>query len=343
MQVAVLGAGGCVGQRTAVALAALDAQLVPVGRGEEVAAPVAAPLLVVAGGSDQVRATIRAEVERGRDVVDVDRDAGQLTWLHEVLGPTARASGARVVGGAGLRWAVGDLLVAVAAGELERVSEVHVAYTAGARREILSPGEQRARLAGLGAPAVARVGGRRQPEPPGAARRLAWFPRPVGPSHAAGVPGGEALTVPLHRPEVRTVRTYEAVSGWRAELLQAEANLAGTAWGYRFLSRRLAPGRTVPGSAASATRRWGTVVEVTDGTTLVRAWAYGHDPIQVTAELGALLAVRLAAPAEDGPTGSRTTGAVAASQVSAPSVALDHLAVRTDLRWSVSRIALPAR
>jgi hypothetical protein len=345
MQVAVLGAGGHVGQRAAPALAALGAESLAVGRGETVSAPVAVPLLILAGASEEVRALVRAEAGRGRDIVDVDRDAGHLRWLHDEVAPTARAAGARVIGGAGLRWGVGDLLVAVAAAELERVSEVHVAYTTGGGREVRSPGEQRARLTGLGAPALAWVDGRLQTEPPGAARRLAWFPRPVGPSHAAGVPGGEAVTVPLHQPAVRTVRTYEAVSGWRAELLQAEANVAGTRWGHRFLSRRLAGGRAAPAGTALAARRWGTVVEVTDGTTLVRAWAYGHDPLRVTAELGALLATRLVAPTGDG--GVRAPapapGALAVSQVVLPSAALDHLAVRTDLRWSMSRITLPTR
>lgn len=343
MRIAVLGAGGCVGKRTGPALAALGAQLVPVGRADAVTAPVAVPLLVVAGGSEEVRATIQTEIARGRDVIDVDRDAGQLRWLHGQVAVGVPGSGARVVGGAGLRWAVGDLLVAVAAAELDRVDAVHVAYTTGGGRDVPTPGERRARLAGLGAPALPRVEGRTQAEPPGAERRLAWFPRPVGPSHAAGVPGGEAASVPLHLPGARTVRTYEAVGGWRAEWLQAEANLAGTGWGHRLLTRRLARERAEPGSAALAGRRWGCVAEVTDGTTLVRAWAYGHDPVRLTAELGALLAVRLAAPAEHGAPRGPAPGAVAASQVTEPSTALDHLAVRTDLRWSVSRIALPDR
>ncbi len=343
MLVAVLGADGCVGQRLAPALDALGAELVPVGRNGAVTAPVEAPLLVAAGASQGCRPTIQSEIARGRDIVDVHRDAGHLVWLHDQVAPGVRTSGARVVGGAGLRWAVGDLLTSVAAAELERVEEVHVAYPTGGGREVATPGERRDRLVQLGMPALARVDGRTVDEPPGAERRLAWFPRPVGPSHAAGVPGGEVLTVPLHLPGARTVRTYEAVPSWRAEWLQAEANLARTAWGRRRLARWLARERPVPGQASLAGRRWGCVVEATDGVTLVRAWAYGHDPVQVTAELGALLVTRLADAASEASTGSPGAGPVAPSQVTQPSGALDHLAVRTDLRWSVNRIELPGR
>jgi hypothetical protein len=256
---------------------------------------------------------------------------------------TARRHGARVVGGAGLRWGVGDLLVAVAATGLDRIDEVHVAYTAGGLRDPASPGERRARLAALAVPAAVRLDGVRTEEPTGAARRLAWFPRPVGPSHAAGVPGGEVHSVPLHRPDAATIRTYEAVPGWRAEWLQAQANLAGTRWGHRLLDRRSARPRPVPGPADLAARRWGCVVEVTDGRTLVRAWAYGHDPVRVTAELGAFLALRLAGTPAAGSAGRPGPGPVATSQVAPAREVLDHLAVRTDLRWSRARVQLPAR
>lgn len=343
MQVAVLGATGAVGSRVTTALEAAGASGVAVGHGAAPPAALEVPLLVAAGAGDDVRAAILAAVDAGRDVVDVDRDPGHLAWLHAHAAGQARPHGSRVVGGAGLRWGVGDLLVAVAASGLAEVEEVHVAYTAGGVRDPASAGERRARLAGLAVPAVVRLGGVTTEEPTGASRRLAWFPRPVGPSHAAGVPGGEVYSVPLHRPDAATIRTYEAVPGWRAEWLQAEANLAGSPWGRRLLDRRLARPRPVPGPADLAARRWGCVVEVTDGRTLVRAWAYGHDPVNVTAELGVFLSLRLAATRTAGAADGPKPGLLAASQLAPARAVLDHLAVRTDLRWSRSQVDLPIR
>lgn len=340
MQVAVLGATGTVGARTQAALVAAGAQPSVVERGRTDDGGSAVPLLVAAGANEEVRAAILAAAAAGRDVVDVDRDAGHVAWLYDEVAILARERGGRVVAGAGLRWAIGDLLAAVAATDLGPVTEVHVAYHTGGLRDAVTAGERRARLTGLGAAARIRVDGRLVEEPIGAARRLAWFPRPVGPSHAAGVAGGEAITVPLHRPEVRTVRTYEAMPGWRAEWLQAEANLAGTGWGHRLLTRRAARPRPAPGAAALAARRFGCVVEVTDGRDLGRAWAYGHDPVRLTAEIAALLATSLGR--SSGSSGPRP-GAVAASQVAPAGDLLDHLGVRTDLRWSRSRVELAER
>ncbi len=344
MQVAVLGAKGCVGERVGAALHDAGVQHLDVGRSETVDAAAAVPLLVVAGASEAVRASILAAVAQGRDVVDVDRDPGQVAWLHEVAARHAPGRRGRIVAGAGLRWAIGDLLVSVAAADLEHVEEVHVAYTASTRRDPASPGERRAQLASLAVPALARLEGREVEEPAGAARRLAWFPRPVGPSHAAGVPGGEVYSVPLHHPEAATIRTYEALPGWRAERLQAEANLARTGWGQRWLERRAARARPVPGAAELAARRWGCVVEVRAGRRLGRAWAYGHDPVRVTAEVGVLLATRLATARVEG-TSRPTSGSVvvAPSQLGRAGSSLDHLAARTDLRWSRANVELPDR
>jgi hypothetical protein len=343
MQVEVLGPRGSVGERTCAALLAAGTQPRGIERHGAWQAARGVPLLVVAGASDEVRAAILAALDAGRDVVDVDRDPGHLAWLYEVAAAHAGGRNGRLVAGAGLRWAIGDLLVAVAAAELGQVEEVHVAYTAGGGREVATPGERRARLAGLGLPVIARVDGRSVQEPVGAARRLAWFPRPVGPSHAVGVPGGEVYSVPLHQPSASTIRSYEAVPGWRAEWLQAEANLAQTGWGRRLLERRAGRARSVPGDAALAARRWGCVVEVTDGDRLGRAWAYGHDPVQVTAELGALVAIRLATAREDASSSRPGPGVMAASQVAPARELLDRLAVRTDLRWSRAGVALPRR
>jgi hypothetical protein len=114
-------------------------------------------------------------------------------------------------------------------------------------------------------------------------------------------------------------------------------------WGRRLLQRRAGRTRAVPGDAALAARRWGCVVEVTDGDRLVRAWAYGHDPVRLTGELGALVTMRLARAGAGASLDRPRPGIVAVSQVAPARAVLDELAVRTDLRWSRASIGLPGR
>ncbi|MEX2550013.1 MAG: hypothetical protein WD638_07290 [Nitriliruptoraceae bacterium] len=293
------------------------------------------------GGVPETRDHLRRAVEAGVDVIDVDRDPGHLHWLHAELGSRAAGRGARIVAGAGLRWALGDVLAAEAGVTVDGADAVHVAYTSGRRTATArrgTPGERRAWLAGLGRPATALVDGRWVDELPGEARRLAWFPRPVGPSHAAAVPGGECVTVPRHLPGVQTVRTYEAVTAWRAELLQATANLARTEWGRRWLAGRVSTASRSPSAAALAATRWGCVAEVAGTATVGRAWAYGHDPVRLTAAIAVVLARCLGAI----PDRVLPGGALAPAEVIPPRAMLDELAERTDLRWSRTTVELPA-
>jgi short subunit dehydrogenase-like uncharacterized protein len=341
MQVVVLGAGGTVGRRIGSLLDALRIGWSPMDAAAGAPELEAGQVLLSAAGGD-LDATLRAvtaAVRSGAHVVDVDRDPGHLHRLSVLADDIGRRTGARLVAGAGLRWAVGDLLAAVAAEQVDVPTELHVAYTSGGGRAHPTPGERRSELAALGQEGSALEDGRPVPEPPGGRRRLAWFPRPVGPAHAAAVPGGEAVTVPRHLPSVRTVHTYEAMAGWRAELLQARANLARTRRGRRWLARRHAADRRPPGRAELAEQRWGCVAEVTDSVTLGRAWAYGHDPVQLTARLAVAFAVRLATgrgtPGEGGP--------LAPSQLAPPRALLDELADVGALRWSRTRTTLKAR
>lgn len=341
MQVTVLGAGGTVGRRIG---GLLDAHRVPWRPLDTAAGGVDLELgqvLIGAAGGDleDTRRAITAALQSGIDVVDVDREAGHLRWLHALAADVGRSSGARLVGGAGLRWAVGDLLAAVAAEQVPEPVAAHVAYTSGGGRRHLTPGERRAELAALGHDGGALEDGRLVPEPPGGRRRLAWFPRPVGPSHAAAVPGGEAVTVPRHLPTVRTVHSYEAMAGWRAELLQARANLARTARGRRWMERRLATDRRPARSAELAEERWGCVAEVVGGRTLGRAWAYGHDPVEVTARLAVAFGLRLAA----GTSVRGGGGPLAPSELVPPGLLLDELADTGSLRWSRSHTVLEDR
>ncbi len=341
MRVAVLGAGGTVG-RAAVGL--LDARGIPwvaVGRDEPAAPAGAAVVLSVAGGDlDTTRRVVAAAVRDGTDVVEVDHEVGYLHWLAALAERTGPSTGARVVGGAGLRWAIGDLLAALAAGPVPVPQEVHVAYTSGGARRHPTPGQRRAAAAALGLEGSALEAGRVLPEPPGGRRRLAWFPRPVGPSHAAAVPGGEALTVPRHLGSVRTIHSYEAMSGWRAELLQARSSVASTTSGRRWLQRRLARRGPAAGGAAGWTDEpWGCVAEVAGEPVLGRAWAYGRDPVRVTAELAVELALRLATATRE----QVAAGPTAPSEIADPGSLLDSVADRSGLRWSRSSTTLEAR
>jgi len=340
-QVAVLGAGGTVGRRIGGLLDAHDVAWCPVAAAPgRVDLEVGQVLIGAAGGElEGARRVTTSALQAGVDVVDVDREAGHLRWLHALAADVGRRSGGRVVGGAGLRWAVGDLLAALAAEQVPEPAAVHVAYTAGGGRRLLTPGERRAELAALGHDGVALQDGRLVPEPPGGGRRLAWFPRPVGPSHAAAVPGGEAVTVPRHLPTVRTVHSYEAMAGWRAELLQARANLARTARGRRWMERRLAADRPPPRPGELAEQRWGCVAEVVGGRTLGRAWAYGHDPVEVTARLAVAFGLRLLAGGAERGEG----GPLAPSELVAPGLLLDELADAGTLRWSRSHTILEDR
>lgn len=340
MQVAVLGAGGTVGQALGRRLDARQVPWIRLGRDDaSIPAAVSVVLSAAGGDLDATRRLVVAAIEGGIDVVDVDREVGYLRWLADLAASSGPRSGARVVGGAGLRWAVGDLLTDLAAEPVPSPLEVHVAYTSGGTRRHLTPGERRADSAGLGQPGSALQAGRVVPEPPGGLRRLAWFPRPVGPSHAAAVPGGEAWTVPQHLGTVRTVHTYEAMPGWRAELLQARASVASSTGGRRWLQRRLARRATSSGAPAWREEPWGCVAEVAGGGVLGRAWAYGRDPVAVTAEVAVELAVGL-----DGtPSGQLGGGPTAPSRIAAAGSLLDAIADRGGVRWSRSSTILEGR
>lgn len=340
MRVAVLGGGGTVGQAVVGLLETRGIPWVGVGRDDPATPGGAAVVLCTAGGDlDTTRRVVTAAVRDGIDVVDVDHEVGYLHWLATRAGPTGQGTGARILGGAGLRWAVGDLLAGLAGEPVPDPQEVHVAYTSGGSRRRLTPGERRAAVAGLEIEGSALEAGRVVPEPPGGRRRLAWFPRPVGPSHAAAVPGGESLTVPRHLPSVRTVHTYEAMPGWRAELLQARSSVASSGTGRRWLQRRLARPGPATSRAAWADAPWGCVAEVAGGGLLGRAWAYGRDPVAISAEVAVELALRLTATTREQVAG----GAAAPSEVAAPGALLDAVADRGGLRWSRSSTTLEGR
>jgi short subunit dehydrogenase-like uncharacterized protein len=281
--------------------------------------------------------TVGAEVlgtstAHGVHLVDLGAAPAYLRWAHEAGTAAAVAAGVTVVPGAGCSPLVGDLLTAIAADALASPDAAHVAYVlpGGGHLGDATPGVRASLAAGVGRPVLALVDGRLEEERTAEERRLAWFPRPVGPHHAAAIPGGEPLTVPRHLPGIRTVRTYLAMPSWRAELTQFSANASRWDAARRRLVGRLERARPAPSAARRAGLRWGVVAEVADGAAVARAWANGHDPYEVAAHAALAVAERIlgaGAPA----------GVLAPAQVADPRELLDGLSATTDLRWSVVR------
>lgn len=356
--VGVAGASGIVGRDVVVGLCRASHDVVAIGRdvgrlsgagfpdavrqrvddGSVPAATVVGDLdvLVVTAGSrgagdDPRRRAIVGAIEAGTAVVDVDPEQAAIL---DVVG-LAHDATAPVVLGAGLQPAMGELLGALALGVVELPVELHTAYTfpdAGSpplhRRA--SAGRRGSAAQVLGVRGSARLRGEDVEELAGEMRRLAWFPRPVGPSHAAAIPSGESVLVPRWAPDIQTVRSSVAIPSWRAELLQASANLAGWGPGRRWLGTRLLRQRPQPGQARRAALRWGCVAEVSGGDELSRAWAYGHDPYGLTARI----AVRVvqAVVGADVP-----AGVTSPARLADPAQLLDDLGRDTDTRWSLVR------
>jgi NAD(P)-dependent dehydrogenase (short-subunit alcohol dehydrogenase family) len=357
---AVLGATGTIGRRCVRLLAAHGHELVLVGRDERRLEALAAD---VGGPTPRVR-TLDAEASAASlraALADVDVAVGALPvtagvatrLLDEAVAgavhlvdtvdvqphlarafdhhhQAAYGTGTVVVPGVGWRTATGDLLTAVAAERVLAARAVHVAAVVPDRGGVLraaSPGTRRGIAATLGTPSIAFDRGERTEEQPGEARRLAWFPRPFGPHHAAGVPGLEPLSVPRHLPQVTTVRSYVALSSLQAELLQAGANLARWAPARRRIADRLERGAQRPRTAPA---RWAVVAEVEGEDGLARGWANGHDAHEATA----LLVDAVVAAILDG---RARPGVVPPAHAGRPADLLDAVAAASTVRWSVSR------
>jgi short subunit dehydrogenase-like uncharacterized protein len=286
------------------------------------------------GPSDPVvRRVVDAAIASGTHLVDPTGDPTTLRWAFERRDEAARDAGVTIVLAAGFSAVPGDPLAHLAAHAVTAPKEVHVCYafpSSGGLLAGLSGGTRVAFAAQLGVPGVAVVDGRPVEEQPGEQRRLAWFPRPVGPVHAAGVPAPEPLTVPRHVPSARQVRTSLALSSWRAELLQAAGTIAMRPRGRAFLERRLTARPGAPSPARRAATRWACVAEAAGEEGVARAWAYGTDPYGAGAASTVALVEAVVA-------GHADAGVVPPALAEVPSDLLDTLSARTDLRWSVSR------
>jgi short subunit dehydrogenase-like uncharacterized protein len=339
--IAVVGAGGLVGGLITELARTSGIEVVEVTRAtfasgraavERAVSGTSTVVNAATGEPETAEALLAAATAGGADLVDVVPEQAHIRRLVDA-DPRARDAGIAVVVGAGLQHLIGDTLAHLAGDATDAPREIHVAYTLPDRGGLLadaSAGRRRSAARELLAPSAALVDGRLRSEPIGEHRRLAWFPRPVGPAHAASVPGGEAITVPRHVAGLGTVRTYVALTGWRCELLQAAANLARAEPIARRLTRRISATRSPMGEARRAAIRWGAVAEANGAGGVARAWAYGHDPYRLTA-VAALRCVELlrADPAR--------SGVWSPAELGAPGELLDLLATGTDLRWSISR------
>jgi hypothetical protein len=133
--------------------------------------------------------------------------------------------------------------------------------------------------------------------------------------------------VPRHVPGVRTVRTYLAVSGWRAEALQSLHNASRWAPVRRRAQAWITRERPELTEDERRQVRWGIVAEASGEDGVARAWASGRDPDRTGAvALVELIRAVLA--------GRSDVGVLAPSLVDVPGEVLDRIAARSDLRWS---------
>lgn len=281
------------------------------------------------------RPVLEAAVATGTHYVDSTAELPFVRWAFDEIGPAARHAGVTAVPAAAHDFLPGDLLSALACGALDAPREVHVTYLVKARGPLpgyTTAGTRDSIAEVFGEPAVALVDGVHTEERLAEQRRLAWFPKPVGPHHAAGYPGTEPLTVPRHQPGVATVRTYLAIPTVAAELAQATAALASSSERIRDLMRHVLRASDRDPSPTQRNRaRWACVAEAADGQGRVaRAWMNGRDIYAFTAHALAIVTEALAS-------GPEVSGVVGPAEVLDPAPALDALADAAGARWGLKR------
>lgn len=366
-RVVLLGAAGFTGRLIAQELAARGHRFVAAGRDEtrlrthigqlagveelrtvDVTSPDqldavlddAALVVTTVGPFDQLgRPVLEAAIRHGCHYVDVAAEQSFLSWAYQERDPAARAAAITAVPAAGFEAVVGDVLARVAAeavapggGAPDEIHVCHLLRGGGRGLAGLSAGTRRTAAGQLGRHGVAVERGEVVEELPGEARRLAWFPKPVGPSHAVGWPGPEPITVPRHLPAVPTVRSFLAVPGWQAELFQAACSAARWKPARAALTRVLHRGPEGPSPRRRAATRWAAVAEAARQASLARAWAYGTDIYGLSAVAAVMVAEAVLA-------GGVPAGVVPPAALRRPQLLLDELAARSDLMWSVVRPA----
>lgn len=324
-RVTLAGSTGVLGRAIALEARARGIDVVTWDPREAPDVPPGGPV-VAAVPESEVGPLLATCLAAGVDVVAACADGAVVADLTRRYDEPARAAGRSVVLSAGWDPLVADLLAARATVDLPEPVEAHVAYAtprAGLRHR--TPGERRRVADALGRPFPALVDGRSRLEREAESRRLAWFPRPVGPRHAAGTSSAVVSTLPPHVPSVRTVRGYRATSTSAAETRQLVHNAARVGVVRDLLARLLTRGGP-RGDAGHPALGWACVVELTDGAVVSRAWAHGDDHVALSAASVLMVAEAVAL-------GGRAPGLRAPAEVLDPGASLDDLAARSRLRW----------
>lgn len=250
-----------------------------------VAPPFGAPVTLsdatapATGRAEPLRVAVAAEPE-GSPVATVLVHPDAQTLRDEATRATTPVVGAGLVGG------IADLLAALAARDLTGVVDVQTCYAFPDRRSALgaaTPGMAADLATRFAAPVHLRRDGRWQVEALGDDRRLAWFPRPLGPRHAIAVGAPDPVLVAARHPAATRLGAHVGATSLTAELLQfAGARDPRGPVGRRI--RTAIANRGVGDEERRAQARWAIVAEVLDDDgELVRTWASGRDAVAVTA------------------------------------------------------------
>lgn len=227
------------------------------------------------------RPALESAVRMGSHYLDSTGEQPFMRWAFATQARSAADAGVTAVPACGYDFVPGDLLAHLAAAAVPRAREIHASYLVRGPGMVWSQGTRRSIAAVMGGPSAAFEGERLVDEGVAEVRRLSWFPKPVGPRHAASFPGGEPLTVPRHVPDVETVRTYFAVPGILAEAGQFAANLVSWEPAKRLARRVLTAGSGGPSPERRRRVRWACVVEASSGgTTTIRPDHRGAPPAE---------------------------------------------------------------
>ncbi|MGH2735927.1 MAG: saccharopine dehydrogenase family protein [Actinomycetota bacterium] len=185
-----------------------------------------------------------AVVDAGTPYVSLCDDAEPVDRLRS-LDERARSAGVTVVPGCGLSPGITNFLVALAAEEIDEVTEIDIAV-ASSSMDASGPAAELHFLYSFTRPAIAVVDHERVLEPSPGTPRLVYFPEPVGWGETFGCSHPEPITLEADWPGLRTLRfrmglTERAVMDATRALVASR--LAGTHRGRHRLLRLSRPAK----------------------------------------------------------------------------------------------------
>ncbi|MEX2487243.1 MAG: NAD(P)H-binding protein [Nitriliruptoraceae bacterium] len=355
--VSVIGATGFTGRRIVTKLAARGHTVVAIGRdAERLAAaceglvgvierrvdltePGALPRALV-GTSVAVAAVgpftrygslmVAAALDAGVDLVDIAGEQSAVRAMIADYETAAVDAGVRLVPSAGFEFWLGDVLADLVApiGDVDQIQVAYAVDASSGRGPTASRGTRRTVIDVVGREFIALANGRLVTQSIAETRRIAWFPRPVGPRHTIGIGGTECLSLPRRHPHLQTVETALAVPGWKAELLQACVPLVRRRRVRSALECWVDTRAREADDDRVAGARWSVVAEGRGRRSRARAWATGRDPYGCTADLVADVVERLEV-------GGGSPGVCSPAEVADPASMLDQLAGADRLRWGI--------